>query len=165
MQKLHKILIAVGSGISTCLIVVGITIKQSLTNQISNLTKQIPSLNQTASNAGLHWLQKSGFPTQIGVQNGTEPNPVYDPKNLISIGYATNKTLANQYNTIILQIQNLHNNVLGTNLIVGGLIGFGIIGLCCVIGYAIHRHMVTLINNQQTSKRTRKRKFTKYLKR
>jgi len=149
MQKPHKILIAVGSGISTSLIVVGITIKQSLTNQISNLTKQIPLLNQTASNAGLHWLQASGFPTQIGVQNGTEPNPVYNPKSLISIGYETNKTLANQYNTIILQIQNLHNNVLGTNLIISGLIGFGIVGLCCLIGYAIHKHMLTLINNKQ----------------
>jgi hypothetical protein len=164
MNKLVILFIAVGLGISGILVVDGITTKTNapnqtgnLTNQISNLTNQIYNLIEQeiiVNNTGYNQVKNSGWTKYYNTTS-----------ELTALGVTSNSTLQTQMDDLQNRVLALQNQVLdlqnqtstiqsnatntGNTLIIIGLIGFLIVGLSVLVGYAIHKHMVTLINKSQ----------------
>lgn len=152
--KLIILLIAVGLVISSALFADGVAtnanataqkndLKNNLTDQINALIQQEIIVNET----GYNQIKDSGWTKYYNTTN-----------ELTALGVSGNSTLSSQMNDLQNQVVALQaqldaatqsENATGNTLIIAGSIGFLIVGLSVLIGYAAHKHMVTLISKSQ----------------
>jgi len=146
MNKKIKIILASGITLSLVLIGIGLTLRFVGENKAQNITNQalLDGKGMLELHPNYNWTRQEEV--DYGLEFG----------NNYTMGAIQNNTLQNALANADSMVSN------GNSLILAGLIGFGIVGLCCLIGYAIHKHTVALINKNRTLKRTHKRKFTKY---
>jgi hypothetical protein len=155
------LLIAVGLVVSSVLVADGMATKAntdtSASDQINSLNSQINDLIQqevVVNETGYNQVKDSGW-----------ANYYHTVNELTSLGVTNNATLQNQMDDLQNQVLALQSQLAtaqtdakaqseaatttGNNLIIAGSIGFVIVGLSVVIGYAAHKHMVTLISKSQ----------------
>ena len=103
------------------------------------MTNQYIALNNTAENLAVAW------------------NKLYNTHDTYLTFLMGNQTLNTQWVKIQSQLTNLDTQLssaqlLANNLIIAGLIGFAIVGLCVLGGYAIHKHIINTVNKKITAK-------------